>query len=269
MLRADTVRLGFTAAAILLSGCTVISGAGDYEVADPAASTRDLDYEFVGMIAHAGIPLDVAVVDQSNLLQARARIILPPVADGEYPSERLVMKKALTPGEQTLYFFADNDGNGLVAGEKRKIVEHIWIEPLDSDGIGEFVHNTSFDYFNEDAYIPIGGALVLQMPAPRTTDVEALLECLDGKFGRQLDVTLTLIEQERQVGLFRRYRGTKAPEEVRLGGVLDGGSQYRIEVSVDGEIKKTLTKQAPASDDLIVPAGEWLPIKLEDAVNCR
>ena len=270
MRQAKTVRSILCACAILGSGCTLISGAGDYEVVDPAGRTRDLEYEFVGMVPHAGFPLDVAVVDEKKLLQARARIILPPPVAADFPTERLVMKNALTPGEQTLYFFADNDGDGLVDGSQKKIIEHIWIEPLDPDGVGKFEHNTNFDYFNEDAYTPLGGALVLEMPAfPAGGDVETLFKCLDEKLGKQLDITLTLIEEDRQVGLFRRYRGTAAPKEIRLSGVLDGGSQYRIEVLVDGENKKTLTKQAPASDDLIVPSTEWLPVRLDDIRDCR
>ncbi len=249
----------------------MISGANDYEVQakDPTASTRDLDYEFIGMVAHAGIPLDVAVVDESDILQARARIILPPPVD-DFPAERLVMKNGLTPGGQTLYFFADNDGDGSVDGTIRKIVEHIWIEPVPDDGKGQFMHDTNFDYFNEDDYRALNGALVLKMPESAAgADATAFLECLDGKLGKQLDVILTLIEQDRQVGLFRRYRGTAAPEEVRLNGILDGGSQYSIEVIVDGKTKKKFEKQAPTNDDLVVPASEWLPISLAEALACR
>ena len=97
-------------AAILLSGCTVISGAGDYEV-DPSAVVRDLDYTFINMIAHAGDAqrpdvqsgfLDVAVVDETNLLQARARIILPPAMGAEYADEQIVMHNALIAGAQRL-----------------------------------------------------------------------------------------------------------------------------------------------------------------------
>lgn len=263
-------------AAILLSGCTLISGVGDYEVvgdgdagngAAAMTEVRDLNFSFKGMVAHAAVPLDIAVVDEKDRLQARARVILPPLAT-PYPTEQIVMHNALTPGKQTLYFFADNDGDGQVDGAENKIVEHVWIEPVAASGVGEFTHNTNFDYFNQDAYTPLNGALVLEMPNPSGVAGMELLSCIESKLGEQVDVELTLIEQDRQVGLFRRYRGTELPTEIRLSGVLDGGSMYRIQVVIDGAPKKTLEKRAPATDDLIVSAGEWFPSKLA-SIDCR
>lgn len=252
----------------LLGGCTVISGVNDYEVVDPLSDTRDLDYSFVGMVAHAAVALDVAVVDENNLLQARARIILPP-AVADYPSERLVLRNGLTAGEQTLYFFADNNGNGLVDGSKDRIVEHIWIEEVNPDGVGEFVHNTNFIYFNEKSYTPLNGALVLQMPdLPSGEELDpvqrAFLACVERKLGDRVDVALTLVEQDRQVGLLRRHKGTPYPEEFKLSGVLDGGSKYKIEVLVDDVVKKGFERTAPVEGDLVVPTGDWFPVSIND-----
>src|SRR5262245_15649876 len=95
-------------ALLLGSGCTMVTGAGDYkvdpekeqEIADMMAMSmvRDLDYSFVDMSTHPNQALDVAVVDERDVLQARARIILPKLVGGVVPTERLVMKNALTPG---------------------------------------------------------------------------------------------------------------------------------------------------------------------------
>jgi len=264
------VRYGAFAWLLLTAGCTAISGASDYEV-DPSTVVRDLDYSFAGMVPHANVTLDVAVVDENKLLQARARIILPPPVT-DYPTEELVLRNGLTPGEQTLYFFADNDGDGLVGGSKDKIVEHIWVEKVDPNGIGEFTHNTNFIYFNEKSYTPLNGALVLELPelakSEEPTPAErAFLTCLDRKLGKQLEVTLTLVEQDREVGLFRRYAGTPYPESVRLNGVLDGGSLYKIEVRVDGIVKKAFERAAPAEDDLVIRTAEWFPVTVTECMK--
>jgi len=276
-------------AASVLSGCTVISGVGDYKVVESTSATdggatdggdpqadaramkdvRDLNYTFTGMVPHAGIPLDIAIVDEGELLQARARVILPPVSD-KYPAEEVVMHNALTPGKQKLYFFADNDGDGSVDGSARQILEHIWIEPVPPNGIGAFAHNTNFIYFKDDAYTSLNGALVLEMPSPTGVPLADLMECLEKNLGKRLDIKLTLIEADRQVGLFRRYRDTPAPGKViELKGLLDGGSLYRIEVLVDGEVKKSLKKQAPPTGDLVVKAAEWFPVRVTGPADCR
>ena len=77
-----------------LVSCTMVTGAGDYEV-DPVreqqeidkvlmSKVRDLDYTMRKMSDfHAGSPLDVAVVDEDNVMQARARIMLAPQPAGE------------------------------------------------------------------------------------------------------------------------------------------------------------------------------------------
>lgn len=267
-------------AASVLSGCTVISGVGDYKVIDTDAGdlvpdtqamneVRDLSYKFTGMVAHAAVALDIAIVDEANLLQARARIILPPPV-ANFPAEEVVMRNALTPGKQTLYFFADNDGDGSVDGSAKAIVEHIWIVPVEPNGIGAFAHNTNFMYFKDDAYTSLNGALVLEMPMPTGVPTPDFKECLEKRLGKRLDVKLTLIEQSRQVGLFRRYRDTPAPvTEIRLKGLLDGGSFYRIDVLVDGMVKKSFNKQAPATGDLVVKAADWFPVTLAGSLDCR
>jgi hypothetical protein len=133
--------------------------------------------------------------------------------------------------------------------------------------VGKFVHSTNFQFFTEDAYTSLNGDLVLKMPnAAAGVD---LLACLRDRLGEQAEVRLTLVAEERQVGLFRRYRDTQVPSSIRLAGILDGGNQYRIEVLVDGKVQRTLEKSAPPDGDLVIEASEWFPVSLADIAACR
>ena len=86
---------------------------------------------------------------------------------------------------------------------------------------------------------------------------------LDGVFeGQVLECVQGVVVNEDADGTLRRQQ---------VGGVLDGGSLYRIEVFVDGKLKKTVNKQAPASDDLVIPVAEWFPVSVEEVLDrdCR
>jgi hypothetical protein len=268
-----------------LSACTLITSANDYEV-DPAleggqepdaSKTRDLQFEFIGMYPHAEMPLDVAVVNENQVLQARARMVLPPItADvSKYPTIELDLHNGLPPGAHSLYFYADSDGDGMVdlkdngPGKAPGIIEHIWIVDLDPDGIGEFTHVVDFQPFTEDDYSSLNGDLVMQLPMLQSASVD-VRECIEDKIGGDVEIKLTLKSVDRQVGLFRRSADTPLPEDgIRLRGILDGGSIYRIDVVVDGATKKTFEKTAPPTGNLEVPPGEWLPVRIQSALDCQ
>jgi hypothetical protein len=263
-----------------LTACTLITGAADYKVNEDLDSTdtqvRDLQFTFTGMYPHAGKTLDVAVINDSDVLQARARIVLPPLPEDvlKYPPIDLDMDGALSPGPQSLYFFADENGDGLVdfedngEGKKPGIIEHVWIVPLEPDGIGTFEHVADFQLFDESDYSSLNGDLVMKLPGLANMGAGELLKCFEEKVAAQIDIVLTLKAAEKHVGLFRRYGRTAIPADgIRLRGILDGGSIYHIDVLVDGEVKKSFDKTAPSTGDLEVAPADWFPLVLT-AADC-
>jgi hypothetical protein len=278
--------LGF----LLSTGCTLVTGASDYEV-DPdkeqevidamlLAETRDLDYGFAAMDAHADVALDVAVVNANDVMQARARIILPRPVEGTYPTEQLVMKNALTPGEQRLFFYADSDANNTVNSKADDLpaFEHIWIEPVPPSGMGLFTHSTNFIFFTEMDF-DTNEDLVLEPPMLElgNLDPAQLADCVNKKFDALFDETfevkIFLTDEDRQVGYFKMYEGGTPPPEfrVRLPGIIDNGSDYSFQVLLDGKRDegREFTIRAPAMGPLTVPASKWLGLEKLMAVTCR
>jgi hypothetical protein len=292
-MEAALMKRALLAAGLLGSGCTMVTGAGDYEV-DPdreqeiidtmlLSMTRDLDYSFAAMDAHANSPLDVAIVNANNVMQARARIIMPRSVEGEYPTERLVMQKALTPGQQQLFFYADSDSNNLVNSqeddpEEFPGFEHIWIEPVPPSGQGLFTHSTNFIFFTEDAFTT-NQDLILEPPMLDLGNLtpQQLAECVQKKFDALFDETFEvkvfLTDEERQVGYFKMYEGGAPPKDfrVRLPGIIDNGTEYSFKVLLDGELEegREFTIRAPASGPLSVPASKWLGLEKLMQVTCR
>ncbi len=261
-----------------LASCTLVTEVNDYEV-DPSAEqlmeTRDLEFTFIGFWPHPGQPLDVAIVSDDSVLQGRARIVLPLLegSNEEYPEVELPMKNALPPGGHRLLVYADTDGDGLVDFTEdeegnRGFKEHIWQIPLDPDGVGEFVHEFTFMLFTEADYLSVEESVVMELPmlggAP-----PAIIQCLDDAIDGDLDIKIFLAAEERQVGLFRRSPGTPFPANgIKLPGIVDAGSAYRIEVFVDGEQRKVLDRTAPTQGDLVVPASDWVPFSVAE-LGCR
>jgi hypothetical protein len=228
------------------------------------------------MYPHAGRALDIAVINENSVLQARARIVLPPLPANValYPPVSVDMKKALTPGPQSLYFFADEDGDGLVdfkdngEGNKPGFIEHVWIREVPANGSGAFLHILDFNLFDENDYSSLNGDLIMNLPSLNNMPDVDLRKCFEEKVDQDIEIVLTLKAAKRQVGLFRRYGNTPIPEDgVRLKGLLDGGSIYQIDVSVDGAVKKTFDKTAPANGNLEVLPADWFPLKLAD-IDC-
>jgi hypothetical protein len=231
------------------------------------------------MSAHADTPLDVAVVDADQVLQARARIIMPLAPQGgDFPTETLVMEKALTAGEQKLYFYVDTNDDNRIQGTKDAIVEHIWIKTLDPDGSGSFVHSTMFQFFTEQDFTKLNGDVVLELPMPLGADLSnaakrCFSDALAKEFTDALEVKIYLESEDRQVGYFKMHKGNTPPlgGEWRLRGIVDAGNQYRFEVLLDGEVETTLMRMAPTMGDpieLVVQTKDWFPVTV-DLLACR
>lgn len=243
---------------VCASACTLASGILGYEV-DPSIETRDLSFRFVGMKPHQTTPLDVAVVDQDQVMQARARIFLPPAPSGDYPDEVLRMEQALTPGAHKLFFYADSNGDYVIDDG-----EHIWIEEVPPSGAGEFTHSTTFQFFTEEDFATQNGDMVFAYPRLSGVEDDASAQC-----GAQhiaafdtFELRVFLVSEDRQVGLIKSYRGTLLSADLRLNGILDAGSAYRLDVLVDGEVEASSEHTAPVEAgqrELVIEPEAWFP----------
>jgi hypothetical protein len=281
------------AASLLLApyhvSCTLVTGAGDYEV-DPVreqqeidkvamSKVRDLDYTMFKMSDfHAGLPLDVAVVDQDNVMQARARIMLAPQPVGENVVETVHLDNALIAGPQQLFFYVDSQQNYEVDGTAAQIIDHIWIKPVNADGSGEFTHSTMFQFFTEEAFRRLNGSLILKFPGQAAL-TEVQRRCLEmeikDSFSSTFEVKIYLAQEDRQVGLFKTYKGGTLPSDnqIELVGILDAGNMYLIQTVLDGTIRREVKADAPQPQNdadpgnLVIEPKDWLPGSF-DLVRC-
>jgi hypothetical protein len=269
------------------SACTMVTGAGDYEVdaekeqevRDMVAMSmvRDLDYGFADMDTHPDQTLDVAVVDSRDVLQARARVVLPKLVDGMVPTERFVMKRALTPGPYTLYFYADSNGDNVIQGSRARIEEHIWVEPAAPSGTGTFTHNLNFIFFSADEFTQ-NQNLVLERPLlsdlPGLTPDQAFMcfaKLFTQKFENTFEVKVYLASEMRQQGYFKVTKGGTLPAgfEIHLDGIIDEGNMYHFEVLFDGIPHNEFTAPAtPENGEWRIPAKTWLDLEPR-AIDCR
>jgi hypothetical protein len=286
----------FVVAAMSLSACTAVTGATDYKVDAEREkeerdkmllmTTRSLDYTFTSFEAHERTALDVAVVDDAQMVQARARIILRPAVSLPYPDEELKLDKVLSPGPFQLYFYVDTNGNDEIDGTKQEPVEHIWIKPVNADGTGSFVHKTMFQFFSEQDYVmlehlelelPAGPALPTIMKtdsmavrAAKAKYITGVHSCLANRIGKKfkdtLEIKLTFADDGREVGYFKIYHGAPPPLDghIELKGIVDSGSRYEFDVFVDGQLKKTFMDNAPQSGPWMIPFADWAPAQIAD-----
>jgi hypothetical protein len=241
-----------------LAGCTLASGIGDYEV-NPELVPRDLNLTLTDMGAHVEQQLDVAVVEtQHNTLQARALVLMRPGKTNEYPDEHIVLERGLGVGAYKLFFFADSepvdDAKPGQCGEIRggrfcrdlevEPNEHQWVKDVNPDGSFVFHHSTFFQPFTTKDYDTVGSDLVMPLSGEALTALNAIL------LTHNLEIRITLIAEERQVGLFRSYKRTQLFGDLRIAGIIDNGNDYRIESVVDGVVTKSIDVTAPQQGDL-------------------
>jgi hypothetical protein len=260
----------------LVAACSAATSAFDYHV-DDTAFPRDFNYTFTDMGAHAGMPMDLAVVDATGFVQSHVRMYLPPKPDkGSYPDVSVALKNALWAGTHRMYFYIDENENYLLDTEddaRKKAKEHTWIEPVADTGTGSFKHSTKFQIFATTDLQTIGANVVIRMPAlPDSTAANAacLLEVLRSKFKDQVEVRILRFESDgelRQMGMFRTYPGVPLPREVRLEGIVDKGSHYSVEIARDGE--QSILDVPEADGEIVVKAEDWAGVSAADILRCR
>jgi hypothetical protein len=252
-----------------LSACTLITDANDRKVID---GPTDLEFTFTEMGVHDSLPLDVAIVSEDDILQGRARVLLPPAAT-PYPEVTVRLQKALAPGKNRLFFFIDSNQNNKVDGAENRIDEHLWIEDVPASGKGSFKHSINFNPFTEDDYQSLNTDVVFELPmvpanAPRLR--ACLAKVLDDRIQESFELHVTLAADQREVAYFKTFKGNPLPEEIRLTGVIDVPNEYRIDVIVDGEQRNSVNLEAPLeAAEFVVPANRWFLGNAADIANCR
>jgi hypothetical protein len=254
--------------ALALPACTLITDAHEREVID---GPTDLEFSFSEMGVHASLPLDVAIVSEDDVLQGRARVLLPPAQDA-YPEVSVSLEKALPPGNNRLFFFVDNNENNRVDSAERAIVEHIWIEDVPASGKGSFKHGINFRVFTEDDYQALNKDIVFELPAlPAALRArECLAKLVDAAIEESLALHVFLGEEQREVAYFKTFKGNPLPREIRLTGVIDAPNEYRIDVILDGERRNSINLSAPLGDEpFSIPANRWFPGSAVQINACR
>lgn len=267
--------------AALSPGCSLVTEAGDYEVeseeskpdagkspSTPGTSGRNLDFTLINFSPHAGIAVDIAVVSRGDVLQARAIVLMPPAGSGEYAPERIELEGVLLPGENKLFFFADNDRSMdlqafTIEGEKKVRLEHSWILEVPQDGVLKFPHATNFEEFRPGDYSQQRD-VVFRLPeiaAGATAEVQRnIRDRFDSALGNVAEIAVFSDDDGRQVGLFRRHAGIPFPEgELRLPGIADPGTLYAIELAIDGKVVMEFSQRAPIDGNMTILATKWLP----------
>ena len=252
-----------------LSACTLITDADDRKV---VAGLTDLDFTFAEMGVHKSLPLDVAIVNEDDVLQGRARVLLPAEAS-PYPEVNVKLENALPPGKHRLFFFIDNNQNNKVDGAPNRIDEHIWIEDVPASGKGSFKHSINFNPFTEADYQSLNTDVVFELPmlpanAPRLR--ACLAKLVDDRIEDSLALHVTLTSEQREVAYFKTFKGNPLPEEIRLSGVIDVPNEYRIDVVIDGEQKNSINLTASEDDqEFVIPTNRWFPGNASDITACR
>lgn len=264
-----TLALAASLGSASLTGCTLITDANDRKV---VSGPTDLDFTFTEMGVHASLPLDVAIVSEDDVLQGRARVLLPPAAT-PYPEVNVKLGKALAPGKNRLFFFIDNNQNNMIDSTPNKIDEHIWIEDVPTSGKGSFKHGINFRVFSQDDYQSLNADVVFELPnipsnAPRIR--ACLAKLLDDRMKESFELHVTLTSGQREVAYFKTFKGNPLPNEIRLAGVIDAPNEYRVDVIVDGEQKNSINLSSELGEpEFVIPTNRWFLGNNADVTGCR
>jgi hypothetical protein len=244
-----------------LVGCTLITDATDRKIVD---GPRDLNFSFEDLNVHRGLPLDVAVVNEDDVLQARARVILPPEQNAaKYPIVPINLHRALPPGKNRLLFYIDNNNDNLINKQPNgDALEHVWIRDVPSSGSGSFAHTFDFNPFTEDDYTALNGDLIIGMPNAADAGAAVRL-CLMKLFKDTVKDSVVIhvfsSEDDREVAYFKTFPGNPTGTPEVFKGVIDAPNMYRIDVLVDGKLKNSINRSSEVGKALVVPAGSWFP----------
>jgi hypothetical protein len=221
----------------LLSGCTlVLNDKIDPLQEDPLL---DLQLQLVAFNPHIGQITDVWLVDDQSRVQARAifdgldradqLVVLENVVSLESPVIRRVdfysdLNESITPGSR---IEPDAPVPDPESPDRLLFPDHMWRVELDDTGFAEFMHSTNFvnivdptdearaTFFLSDLHLVITG----------TQEQDGLPAEV-----RVYDATGA---QERQIGLYALRAVDGDALDITLGGILDEGTEYRVELSFD------------------------------------
>jgi hypothetical protein len=223
--------------ASLLGGCTLLVS----DAVDPLESDSWLDMrlQLVAFDPHVGQVTDVWLVDAMNRVQARA--IFDVLED---PNQLVVLENVVSltdPVRRRVDFYSDLNKSldppvdpirpdGPVPNLETGGIDfpdHMWRVELDDEGFAEFMHSTNFtDIVDPDD--PERAIFFLRDFVLRITGVDAQ----DG-LPAEVSVYDDSGSQEQQVAYYRLSAVEGSVLEVRIGQILDQGTEYRVEISFD------------------------------------
>jgi hypothetical protein len=221
----------------LLSGCTLLVTDTVDELEED--SLLDLRLQLVAFTPHIGQVTDVWLVDGENRVQARA------IFDGlEDPNQLVVLENVVSladPVIRRVDFYSDLN-ESITAGSRIEpdppmedpenpgrllFPDHMWRVDLDDEGFSEFMHSTNFVnivdpeddaravFFLSDLHVAISGTGAQDgLPA-------------------EISVYEDSGAQERQIGYYALSAVDGDNLDITLGGILDEGTEYRVELSFD------------------------------------
>jgi len=221
----------------LLSGCTLILN----DKIDPLEEDPllDLQLQLVAFTPHIGQITDVWLVDDQNRVQARAiydgledpnqLVTLENVVSLESPVIRRVdfysdLNESITPGSPVRPDPPEPDPDDP---DRTLFPDHMWREELDDTGFLSFMHSTNFVnivdlgddtravFFLSDLHVVING----------TGEQDGL--------PAEISVYDDSGEQPRQIGYYALSAVEGDTLDVTIGGILDEGTEYRVELSFD------------------------------------
>ncbi|MBV9947811.1 MAG: hypothetical protein JOZ69_13230 [Myxococcales bacterium] len=235
------------------------AGGGEAGVTPGTTTNTDLRVTFLGMKPHLTQLTEFRVVDENNIIQARAEI--NPLA---FLDSTIFMPAAVPPSSGAYHFdfWADMTGMGHYTGIGSVLTnDHAWrIDPLaDSDGVTHvdgliqvvFTHNTSFtdidrwpsDNPTANPSKPIGGDAVINVT--NATDVEWDL----------IQVRVVDKTTGHSVGLFRVPQISAPAFTMTIPGVAEPAADFDVLVYVDSNGNTTYddpsaTTPGPSGQDL-------------------
>lgn len=223
--------------ALLLCGCTLIAnGKVDPLEEDPLL---DLQLQLVAFNPHLGQITDVWLVDEQNQVQARAiydtlehpdqLVVLENVVSLADPVIRRVdfysdLNESITPGSRIQPDPPVRDPEDM---DRLQFPDHMWRAELDEEGFLAFMHSTNFvnivdpedasraRFFLSDFHLVISG----------TQEKDGL--------PAEISVYDESGEQARQIGYYALRAVEGDTIDITIGGILDVGTEYRVELSFD------------------------------------
>lgn len=215
-------------AAALSTSCFAVTDLDRFEKSEPLAPSNfsDLRVTVRGMTSHVNERFEYRVVDASNVIQSRGVITPLGGTSATFFVQGAVPKQN---GPFRFDFFADHDLSGAYDPRPDTTLDHSWRLPLEDkllDEAGAYVvvfdHNTSFTNLNT--------------PTPATEFGKPALVHLRSMAAfanKRVEVRVGDAATKRVVAMYRVPVLTTTELEVDVGGVIESGVTYSVEVYTD------------------------------------